>query len=541
MRNNGSVTHVERMLRDGEYIVSKTDLQGRIVYVNRPFVEISGFTESELIGASHNIVRHPDMPVEAFADLWHTLKSGRAWRGMVKNRCKNGDHYWVEANANPIWENGAIVGFMSLRVRPTREQIEAADTAYEKFRRGTARGLTIRDGRVVRVGPVGAVQRWLRPNFATRIGLTGALAITALALAGGIALGWVPSAALPLTPPHSLLALLLVAIMLIGWSGWFIQRRVLTALAVLTRECQMVASGDLALKDNIDMSNELGGLTHAINTMAGNIASVVSDIRSASSSLAGASTQVSATAQSISQATSEQAAGVEETSATIEQMSASVVLSAEHAKATEAIARTAAGDTRSSGDVVRSTAHAMQSIAGKISLIDDIAYQTNLLALNAAIEAARAGEQGRGFAVVAAEVRKLAGRVQIAAQEIGTLTSTTVGHAQQAGGLLENIVPAIGKTADLVQEIAAATSEQATGVQQVSVAMVQLNQAMQSNAAASEELAATSEAMNDQAAHLQTLMGFFKLQAGLNNEPANKCATSFNRSITSRMPGVASL
>ena len=117
MRINMPVTNVERHLKEGEYIVSKTDLKGRLTYINRPFMEISGFSEDELLGKAHNIIRHPDMPPAAFADLWRTLQSGKPWRGMVKNRCRNGDHYWVEANANPIWENGQMIGYMSLRTK----------------------------------------------------------------------------------------------------------------------------------------------------------------------------------------------------------------------------------------------------------------------------------------------------------------------------------------------------------------------------------------------------------------------------------------
>ena len=153
MKTNLPVTDREIVLRDDALIVSKTDLKGQITYINRDFLEISGFTESELIGQPHNIVRHPDMPVEAFADLWADLKDSRPWTGMVKNRCKNGDFYWVLATATPILENGQVVGYMSVRRKPSQQQIEAASAAYRLFREKKAGGLHIRHGDVVKGGP----------------------------------------------------------------------------------------------------------------------------------------------------------------------------------------------------------------------------------------------------------------------------------------------------------------------------------------------------------------------------------------------------
>ena len=149
MRSNMPVTNVEYVLKDTETIVSKTDLHGNITYVNQDFVNVSGFSEDELIGAPQNIVRHPDMPVEAFADFWRTLKSGKAWTGLVKNRCKNGDYYWVEANAAPIIENHKVVGYASIRTKPSRAQVQAADSAYRAIKAGD-KGLDVREGNAVR-------------------------------------------------------------------------------------------------------------------------------------------------------------------------------------------------------------------------------------------------------------------------------------------------------------------------------------------------------------------------------------------------------
>lgn len=510
MRVNLPVTNVERVLQEGEYIVSKTDLKGNIEYVNRPFMEISGFTEDELISGPHNIVRHPDMPREAFKDLWSTLKSGKPWRGMVKNRCKNGDHYWVEANANPIWEGNRIVGYMSLRSRPSRAQIDEAERAYRAFREGRAKGLTVKGGRVVRTGLAGWIASALDISLRARISIictvlatlvTGIAGLQARdALAAGVSL-------MDTTLPVSAATLALVA-----WMWWFLRSKLIDPIDELTRNCQVISSGGLAVSKNLpDSQDEIGTLRLAVNTMAGNLASIVTDIRSAASIVTSGADQISAAAQSLSQTSSEQAASVEETSASVEQITASITQNTENATTTDGMAAKAAQEAVEGGEAVKETVTAMQQIARKISIIDDIAYQTNLLALNAAIEAARAGQYGKGFAVVAAEVRKLAERSQVAAQEIGSVASDSVQMAERAGRMLGTMVPNIRKTSDLVQEIASASVEQAAGASQINTALANLSQATQQNASGSEQLAATAEEMTQQAKQLQRNMTFFKL------------------------------
>jgi methyl-accepting chemotaxis protein len=152
----------------------------------------------------------------------------------------------------------------------------------------------------------------------------------------------------------------------------------------------------------------------------------------------------------------------------------------------------------------------MKEIAGKISVVEEIARQTDLLALNAAIEAARAGEHGRGFAVVASEVRKLAERSRKAAAKIGELSGMSVQVAERAGEMLERIVPAIQKTAELVQEISAANNEQKGGTDQINKAVQQLDQVIQQNASVAEEMSSTSEELAGQAEFLRNTVAFFK-------------------------------
>ena len=307
----------------------------------------------------------------------------------------------------------------------------------------------------------------------------------------------------------SILVLLVTALL-----GWFITRNLMRQLGGepedVVQLAGRIADGDLTFKIKLSAGDETS-IMATMKRMSDKLTEIIGDVNSAASNIASASGEISATAQSMSQATSEQAASVEETTASVEQMSASINQNTENAKVTDGMATQSSSEAVQGGEAVQKTVKAMKSIAGKIGIIDDIAYQTNLLALNAAIEAARAGEHGKGFAVVAAEVRNLAERSQVAAKEIGELAESSVEMAENAGKLLGTIVPSIKKTADLVQEIAAASEEQSTGVGQINTAMNQLNQITQQNASASEELAATSEEMSGQAMQLQEMMEFFTI------------------------------
>nr|WP_288913975.1 methyl-accepting chemotaxis protein [uncultured Pseudomonas sp.] len=318
-----------------------------------------------------------------------------------------------------------------------------------------------------------------------------------------------------------LIGLLIVAVLISALIGFVITRGLIRQLggepAYAAEMLSKVAGGDLGVAISL-RPNDSASMLAAMKGMVEKLAQIIDEVRGSANALSSASEEVSATAQSISQASSEQAASVEETSASVEQMSASIEQNTENARATDAMAGSAAKQAREGGGAVKDTVAAMKSIADKIGIIDDIAYQTNLLALNAAIEAARAGEHGKGFAVVAAEVRKLAERSQVAAQEIGEVAKGSVALAERAGGLLDEIVPGIAKTSDLVQEIAAASEEQSSGVAQINTAMNQLNQITQQNASASEELAATAEEMSGQAEQLQQLMRFFTLASNSENE-----------------------
>ncbi|HJV00746.1 MAG TPA: methyl-accepting chemotaxis protein [Burkholderiaceae bacterium] len=302
--------------------------------------------------------------------------------------------------------------------------------------------------------------------------------------------------------------------LLAAFAGWAISVSLIRQLggepAYVADMLAQVAGGDLRASIHV-RPDDRNSIVYCLKAMVERLSAVVAEVRGGAEALANASSQVSSTAQLLSQSTSEQAAGVEQTSASVEQMTASIAQNTENARVTDDIAARAASEAGEGGEAVRSTVQAMQQIAKKIAIIDDIAYQTNLLALNAAIEAARAGTHGKGFAVVAAEVRKLAERSQVAAQEIESVASGSVALAERAGGLLNQIVPNISKTSQLVQQITLASAEQTSGVRQINVAINQLSQTTQQNSASSEELASTAEEMSSQAEELHQTMSFFKV------------------------------
>jgi methyl-accepting chemotaxis protein len=277
----------------------------------------------------------------------------------------------------------------------------------------------------------------------------------------------------------------------------------------ISEAAKLIAGGDLTIE--IKERSAEDELMLALHAMIQKLNDVVSEVKSAADNVASGSQQLSSSAEEMSQGASQQAAAAEEASSSMEEMSSNIKQNADNAIQTEKIAAQSATVAQEGGKAVFQTVAAMKQIAGKISIIEEIARQTNLLALNAAIEAARAGEHGKGFAVVASEVRKLAERSQKAAAEISGLSSSSVEVAENAGEMLNKMVPDIQKTAELVQEISASCREQDSGAEQINKAIQQLDQVIQQNASASEEMSSTAEELSSQAEQLQSSIAFFKI------------------------------
>ena len=315
------------------------------------------------------------------------------------------------------------------------------------------------------------------------------------------------------------------------------------SLASAVRLADEVAAGNLSASAAVRGDDEVGDLIKTLNAMTRKLREVVSEVTAATRNVASGSQELSATAEQLSQGATEQASSTEEASASMEEMSATIKQSADNAAQTEKIARQSAADAIASGEAVNNAVDAMQTIAEKIMVVQEIARQTDLLALNAAVEAARAGEHGRGFAVVASEVRKLAERSQAAAAEISTLSGTTVKAAQSAGEMLSKLVPEIQRTAELVEEISAGSREQNAGASQINTAIQQLDKVTQQNTSAAEEMSATSEELASQAEQLQAAISYFRVDAAAapaaGDTPAKASKDSLKDAIMARSPHMA--
>ncbi|OIQ50463.1 Methyl-accepting chemotaxis protein I [Pseudodesulfovibrio hydrargyri] len=295
--------------------------------------------------------------------------------------------------------------------------------------------------------------------------------------------------------------------------GLFMNRQLIAPLMRIVGVLNKVSEGDYTHDIRTNRTDEIGQTLLALNSMSQKVAQVIGQVMDGSARVSNGSNELASASQSISSGSTEQAASIEEVSASMEQMTANIQQNASNAQETASLATHAATQARSGGEAVAETVVAMRQIAEKIGVIEEIARQTNLLALNAAIEAARAGEHGKGFAVVAAEVRKLAEKSGHSAADISELSNKSLSIAESAGDMLKGLVPEITRTADLVQEISVASQEQAEGASQVNQALHQLDQVVQQNASASEEVAATSQTLNREAGLLGDAVAFFKVRA----------------------------
>lgn len=521
MRVNMPVTNNERMFDEEEGLISRTDTKGRITFVNDAFEKISGFSREELIGQPHNLLRHPDIPEEAFADLWNTLKKGEPWTAVIKNRCKSGDFYWVEANVTPLRDGDQITGYISIRNKPARDAIAAAERLYQEMKAGTCQ-YTVKEGKVVSKS-LFAKMAWLKnPSIKLRLGFAIALPCLTVAITGAAAL----SGLMEQYTMEFILATVLSTILLVGFGLYTISNTMLKPLKELSLALSCAASGDFNRKIQVDHDDEIGKLLRLIETMNRNMKRVLSNIYKSTSEVTCISQEMAESNANVSHRIEQQAASLEETAASMEELTATVKSNTESAHQANQVAILASKAAMEGGAVVDQVVETMGSISGSsnkivdiISVIDGIAFQTNILALNAAVEAARAGEQGRGFAVVATEVRNLAQRSALAAKEIKELINDSVKNVEngvelvdKTGKTMNEIVNSVKKVTDIMEEISSASQEQFSGINKVNEAVMEMDEITQQNSALVEESAAAAESMKDQTQKLMQAVLVFKLE-----------------------------
>jgi aerotaxis receptor len=517
MRNNQPISQREFAFPAEQTLVSVTDLKGRIVYCNPSFVAVSGFSREELMGQPHNLVRHPDMPAEVFRDMWDTLDSGKPWSGLVKNRRKDGDHYWVVANATPIQREGQAVDFLSVRTAPNRQSVVEIEKVYARMREQAESGrvtLGLRQGKLVNRSLSGQVVGGLK-YFWARTGWGG------LALA--FAMGLVAEMATLLPVP-----VWLAASLVLGLAGqWLIRRHTDKLIEPVLEDALMMAAGDLTHEIRMGAAGKAGELQHVMRQLSVNLRTVIGDISAETEQLRVAASEIANGNRDLSNRTEAQASNLEQTAASMEQINGTVKQTAGSTQQGVRLADDASGVATHSYDAVKGVVQAMNDIADSskrigeiVQVIEGVAFQTNILALNAAVEAARAGDAGRGFAVVAAEVRALAQRTTGAAKEIRLLIAESADRVASGGvqteraqERMQQVLQSVSQVSALLGEVSHAAHEQQMGLSQVNSAVADMDGITQQNAAMVEELAATAQSLTGQVVSVRDALGLFRLRA----------------------------
>lgn len=518
MRKNLPITQRIHDFPDHETLLSATDTKGRITYANAAFVRVSGFEYRELLGKAHNIVRHPDVPPAAYQDLWDTLKQGRSWTAVIKNRRKDGDTYWVRANVAPVYHQGVLSGYVSVRTKPSALEIQSAEQTFQDFSQGRQK-VRFQQGLLFDTG----WRRWrnglrvlsLRQRLTLTLG--GLWCLWSLALAAMDSSGSV-------WPAASAVGLGLTAL-----AGYLLENRLIRPLRAIQRQAIQAASGQPVDDWLLTRLDEVASIQKALKQSSLNLRSFTDDVQDQLQGLRHASAEITQSSRHLSTQTESAADRLRDTAHDIERLGHLIEENHSHAQTAVSLAQASSASADRAAQVVREAATqieqmdaASKRIGDIVGVIDSIAFQTNILALNAAVEAARAGEQGRGFAVVAGEVRALAQRSANAAKEIGTLITEVVHIAQGGVSRTREAAAAMGdvlghnqQVSELIGQVHAAGQEQTSDLQRIRQTFIQLSDLTQGNAAMAEQSTTSVLTMDAQTRNLAQAAGVFRKEAAV--------------------------